>query len=206
MVTNLFYYYDRPLDSVFNAFIQAANQKFGKDCRIQGRSINFGLNFSFKYNMNGGFVNLYFAPFQNGTAIQIRYTIIQLAFARYKAHAKDLTNYVNGILMINGSLIQNIDPNIFAGCDLLSPQGGQQPQQGYEQQNYPQQGYQQQNYPQQGYPQQGYPQQGYQQQNYPQQGYQQYVRPSQICFCPKCGNPIAQDAVFCSACGSSLKN
>ncbi len=59
-------------------------------------------------------------------------------------------------------------------------QGGyqQQPQQGYQQQQYPQQGYPQQQYPQQQYPQQGYPQQqypqlGYPQQQYPQQGYPQ---------------------------------
>ena len=174
MVNTLLYFYNCPLDPVFNAFVQAAKQKFGKDCQIKGKSMSFGLNFSFKYNMNGGFVNVYCAPYQNGTAVEIKYTIIQLALARYKAHARDLTNYVNGILQTSATEMQNVNPNIFAGCE----------------QNY------QQGYPQQVYPQQNYPQQGYPQQNYPQQSV------NVICRC--CGNAVSSDAAYCPVCGTFI--
>ncbi len=99
MRRDLCYYYERPFDMVFNAFVQAANQKFGKNCRVTpGKNINFGLNFSFRYNMNGGSVTVHFLPYQTGTAIDIRYTIVQLAGARYKAHAGELINYTDRIL------------------------------------------------------------------------------------------------------------
>lgn len=69
--------------------------------------------------------------------------------------------------------------NAGASQQQQAPQGYQQPQGGYPQQQYPQQQYPQQQYPQQGYPQQQYPQQGYPQQQYPQQGYPQQQYPQQ---------------------------
>ena len=70
MRRDLVYFYPCPKDAVFNAFLRTANEKFGKNCKKDpnGNSISFGLNFSFRYNMNGGACTIHFMPYQNGTA------------------------------------------------------------------------------------------------------------------------------------------
>ena len=99
MTRDLCYFYPCPLNAVYGAFVQTAAQKLGKDCKQTPMvSISFGLNFSMKYNMNGGACTIHFMPYQNGTAINIRYSVVQLMGARYKKHAQDLTLYANNIL------------------------------------------------------------------------------------------------------------
>lgn len=107
MRRDLAYFYERPINEVFAAFEQAANQRFGKDCKTEPCvRLTFGLNFSMKYNMNGGSVTAHFMPYQNGTAVNLRYSIVQAFGARYKTHAHDLTLFVNGILRVAGQPIQ----------------------------------------------------------------------------------------------------
>ena len=54
MRRDLCYFYPVPVQPTFDAFVQAANQQFGKGCKIDAyKTISFGLNYSFKYNMNG---------------------------------------------------------------------------------------------------------------------------------------------------------
>ena len=102
MTRDLCYFYPCPLNAVYGAFVQTAAQKLGKDCKQTPMvSISFGLNFSMKYNMNGGACTIHFMPYQNGTAINIRYSVVQLMGARYKKHAQDLTLYANNILRAN---------------------------------------------------------------------------------------------------------
>ena len=121
MRRDLCYFYPLPVEQVYEAFVQAANQKFGKNCRVDPcKTINFGLNFSFKYNMNGGSMTLHFMPYQNGTAINLRYTIVQAMGARYKAHARDFTMFVNGILKSQGQLIR-LDVNKFLEYEANAP-------------------------------------------------------------------------------------
>lgn len=121
MRRDLVYFYERPTDVVFNAFAQAAKEKFGKDSRLDPpKTINFALNFSFKYNMNGGAVTAHFMPYQNGTAVDLRYTIVQAFGARYKAHAQDLTNHVNQLLQTRGQLIR-LDVNQFLVYEEATP-------------------------------------------------------------------------------------
>ena len=106
MRRDLAYFYERPINEVFAAFEQAANQRFGKDCKTEPCvRLTFGLNFSMKYNMNGGSVTAHFMPYQNGTAVNLRYSIVQAFGARYKTHAHDLTLFVNGILRVAGQPI-----------------------------------------------------------------------------------------------------
>ena len=77
MRRDLAYFYERPINEVFAAFEQAANQRFGKDCKTEPCvRLTFGLNFSMKYNMNGGSVTAHFMPYQNGTAVNLRYSIV----------------------------------------------------------------------------------------------------------------------------------
>lgn len=124
MKRDLVYYYDRPLNAVFSAFVQAANQQFGKNCKIdQGKTISFALNYSFKYNMNGGMVTAHFMPYADGVAVNLRYTIVQVFGARYKAHAADLTGYVNNLLQAAGKLIE-LDIKLFLKYEAETPSVG----------------------------------------------------------------------------------
>lgn len=113
MTRDLAYLYNKDLQTVFDAFNKAANERFGKDCSNEGlKAIVFGLNFSFKYNMNGGMLKVLFMPYQGGTAVNLHYIIMQLFGARYNAHAKDLIEYVNNLLGEKASEI-NLDVNLF---------------------------------------------------------------------------------------------
>lgn len=113
MRRDLVFFYPMPPEPVFNAFVQAANQRFGKNCKLEPFvRLNFGLNYSFKYNMNGGSVTAHFMPYQNGTAIDLRYTVVQIAGARYKKHAQDLTQFTDSILGVRAAQIA-LDVNQF---------------------------------------------------------------------------------------------
>ena len=107
MRRDLVYFYPAPMKLVYDAFYNAANQRFGKDCKADPfKTLQFGLNYSFKYNMNGGSITAHFMPYQNGIAVNLRYTIIQAFGARYQKHAQDYTAYVDGLLNVKGALIQ----------------------------------------------------------------------------------------------------
>ncbi len=102
MRRDLCYYFAADVCSVYNAYLMAAgNQQFRRECRQEPyHTLSFGLNFSMKYNMNGGSCTIHFIPYQNGTAVDLRFSIVQLAGARYGKYAKDLTNTVVSILNI----------------------------------------------------------------------------------------------------------
>ena len=89
MTRDLSYYFEKDYESVFNAFYRAATEKFGRDCKTEeGKILSFGLNFSFRYNMNGGALRVFFMRCGTGTAVNLHYIIAQLMGARYGAHAK----------------------------------------------------------------------------------------------------------------------
>ena len=54
--------------------------------------------YSMKYNMNGGACTLHFMPYKNGSAVNMRFSIAQLAGARYGKYAEDLTQAAANIL------------------------------------------------------------------------------------------------------------
>lgn len=121
MRRDLVYYYPLPVEPVYEAFVQAATQKFGKNCKlVPCKNMTFGLNFSLKYNMNGGSLTLHFMPYQNGTAIDLRYSIVQLMGARYKAHARDLILFTDSVLRIPGQMM-TLDINIFLSYESSAP-------------------------------------------------------------------------------------
>ena len=121
MRRDLCYFYPVPVQPTFDAFVQAANQQFGKGCKIDAyKTISFGLNYSFKYNMNGGTLTVHFMPYNNGTAVDLRYTVVQLAGARYKKHAQDLTMFVDTVLRAQAQPIQ-LDINEFLAYEAGVP-------------------------------------------------------------------------------------
>lgn len=190
MRRDLAYFYPLPVNQVFDAFYRAANQKFGKQCKADPfKTIQFALNYSFKYNMNGGSITAHFMPYQNGTAVNLRYTIVQAFGARYQAHARDYTQFADGLLHTTGKPA-NINIQQFLDYEARTPSNmpaqGQPPMQQAPQQQMPQQ-------PMQGQQ----PMQRPVQQPAPQQGMGNS-------FCTKCGAPLAQNANFCVKCGNKI--
>lgn len=180
MRRDLAFFYPLPQEQVFNAFVQAANQRFGKDCRLEPpKKLTFGLNYSFKYNMNGGSVTAHFMPYQNGTAIDLRYSVAQLLGARYQKHAQDLTTFTDAILGMKVQPIR-LDINVF-----LAYEQGETP--GLPAQEAPQ------ITPQQPAPSPSVPRCG---------ACGREALPGAK-FCAGCGQPLAQK-LFCTFCGTQL--
>ena len=114
MTHDICHYYAKPIDQVYNAYQQGIKQAFGKDADGQHPHILvFGLKFSFKYNMNGGGCHVHLMPYQNGTAVNIHYTIAQAMGAKCKAHDRDLSREVERILKVSASDL-NINTDAFA--------------------------------------------------------------------------------------------
>ena len=107
MRRDIFHYYEKSFQEVYGAYRTAALQKFGKNCREEPfRTLNFGLNFSLRYNMTGGSCTVHIMPYKSGTAVDLRYTIVQLAGARYSAYDRDLTQYVCKLLDTEAQQVQ----------------------------------------------------------------------------------------------------
>ena len=113
MRRDLFHYFEADVKNIYAAYLKAAKEKFGKDCSATPyHSVSFGLNFSFKYNMNGGACHIHFIPYKSGTAVGLRYTIVQLFGARYEAHDSDMLSYVEREVGTKAKSI-NIDMAVF---------------------------------------------------------------------------------------------
>lgn len=100
MRRDICYFFAADVQSVYNAYLTAAsNQKFRRECAQEPyHTLSFGLNFSMKYNMNGGSCTIHFIPYNGGTAVDLRFSIAQLAGARYERYATDLTNDTVAVL------------------------------------------------------------------------------------------------------------
>lgn len=176
MRKDICYFYPLPVQQVYDAFVQGAYQQFGKRCKTDPyKTINFGLDYSFKYNMNGGSLTAHFMPYQNGTAIDLRYTMVQAVAGRYKRHAEDYTGCINRLLGAQAQPIQ-LDINLFLSYEAGAPAA----------------------VPQQTPPVQQPVQTQPVQQPTPVQA---PVRR----FCPNCGSPITPQARFCANCGAKLQ-
>lgn len=113
MRRDICHYYEADLQSVYNAYAKVASEKFGKNCEYHnGYKLSFALNFTIRYNMNGGACTVHFMPCRSGTAVNVRYSIAQLLGARYNAYDEELTKNVVAILGV-GSTIINGDPEQF---------------------------------------------------------------------------------------------
>lgn len=86
------FYIEAPVEQVYQAYLNAATHKpFERDCGQQPyHTISFGVNFSFKYNMNGGSCHIHLMPYGTGTAVDFRFSIAQAAGARYGKYVADL--------------------------------------------------------------------------------------------------------------------
>ena len=103
MKKDIGFYIEAPIQQVYQAYLDAAtNQPFDRSCREEAfHTISFGLNFSMKYNMNGGSCHIHFMPYENGTAINIHFSIVQAGGARCGKYAEDLNRAVQAILPLD---------------------------------------------------------------------------------------------------------
>lgn len=95
MRRDICFYFPEDVITIYNAFLTAAkNPPFERTCSQQPyHTFQFGLNYSVKYNMNGGSLTLHFMPYNNGTAVNLRFSIAQLAGAKCDVFANDLAYY-----------------------------------------------------------------------------------------------------------------
>ena len=96
------FYLEARVDQVYQAYLNAAsNPPFERDCTQEPyHTISFGVNYSFKYNMNGGSCNIHFAPSGTGTAVNMRFSLAQAAGARYEKYANDLNSAMQNYLHV----------------------------------------------------------------------------------------------------------
>ena len=96
MRRDLCYHFYADTKTIFDAYLSAIRDTFDKGASgTPFIKISFGLDFSFKYNMNGGAGTVRFMPLNDGTAVNIRYSIAQAWGARYEAHAEKINSEVS---------------------------------------------------------------------------------------------------------------
>ena len=114
MRRDCFHYFESDVKSVFAAYIKVAKEKLRKDCSTSPyHTVDFGLNSSLKYNMMyGGSCHVHFIPYKTGTAVGVRYTLVQVSGARYKALDSYITKFVEQELGTTATSV-NIDMEEF---------------------------------------------------------------------------------------------
>lgn len=102
MRRDVVHFFRADVKSVYQAYLAAAqNRPFERSCTQNPYyCFQFGLNFSMKYNMNGGSCTLRFIPYQDGTAVNVRFTLAQGVGARYEAYDRALTEKAVELLRI----------------------------------------------------------------------------------------------------------
>ncbi len=118
MRRDISFYIEAKLDQVYQAYLNAAvNPPFERTCDQEPyHTISFGVNYSFKYNMNGGRCTIHLMPYNTGTAVNFRFSIAQAAGARYEKYAHDLNTAMQRFLPL---AVQHTTFNI---DDFLRPE------------------------------------------------------------------------------------
>lgn len=112
------YFFAVNVEELYNAYLAAAtNDRFRREPNKEPyHTLSFGLNFSMKYNFNGGACTLRFIPCQGGSAVNMRFTLAQGVGARCEKYAKDLTDAVTLLLGVPAQR-SSIDVEIFLNDD-----------------------------------------------------------------------------------------
>ena len=86
------FYFEAKIEQVYQAYLSAATHApFDRSCKEEPyHAITFGLNFSGKYNMNGGSCTIHLMPSGTGTAVNIRFSLAQLGGGHCERYAQDL--------------------------------------------------------------------------------------------------------------------
>lgn len=178
------YYFETDSKTLYDTYLTAAkNPPFGRTCDEKPyHTFSFGLNYSFKYNMNGGACTLRFIPMKTGAAVNLRFSIAQLAGARYESYADYLTEHAEKILHLRAQRC-NINVDEFMKADSLVFSSSAAPSPVTAQPTA-------------------------QLQAAPAASCEQYCSacgnkvPAGDAFCKFCGAPLAKAPQFCSHCGA----
>lgn len=203
------FYIEANIQQVYEAYLNAATHKpFERTCdQTPYHTISFGVNFSVKYNFNGGACNIHFMPSGTGTAVNMRFSLAQAFGARYEQYAHDLNRAMQEFLpVIPRSAKYNMDdflnpanqitpanlqssaaavPSAAAGCVPSSTVYHTPPTRAQTSPAY--------SAPAQTPPTYNAPVQ-------PQDTHTAEVR-----YCAKCGSALIPGALFCIQCGTQLK-
>ena len=108
MRRDICYYFDTDVKTLYNAYLTAASSEpFGRDCKKEPyHTLTFGLNFSMKYNFNGGSCILHFIPYNMGAAVDMRFVLAQGGGGRCGRYAEDLNSYAEKVLNLKGMIMQ----------------------------------------------------------------------------------------------------
>ena len=172
------FYVEANIEKVYQAYVSAAtNPPFERTCTLKPlHTISFGVNYSFKYNMNGGGCHIHLMPCGTGTAVNIRFSIAQAMGARCDRYANDLNQAMLAFLPVA------IRPASYNMDDFLKPENqvvsAAQPTPPAA-------------------PQAPAPQTPAPQAPAPRES-------TDIRYCVNCGNPLAPGAHFCGSCGTKL--
>lgn len=100
MRRDVFHHYDFDQKAVYEAYLKVlTNAPFNKKPdQTPYTLLSFGIGMSFKFNMNGGAVNIHFSENNGGTDVQVRFSIVQLLGARYGAYDELMTKGVEAAL------------------------------------------------------------------------------------------------------------
>ena len=173
-------FYPNSTQDVFYAYQRAIKELFDKVADATPfHTLSFGIPPSFKYNMNGGACNVHLMPYQGGTAVNVRYSIVQLAMARCGAHNKSMAGRVENILCVKSSEL-NIPVEVFLNNKpLVNASINVQSNVAVAPQTTPTC-----------------------QPNQPQSAPQQTAQGVLPNFCSKCGTRFSEGARFCVKCGN----
>lgn len=93
------HYYPKPVEEIFTAYDRAVKVVFGADAeKAPNKLIEFDLEYSFKYNINGGGCSIRFTESNGGTLVGLSYVIAGAMGARCNACDLDLTEEVEQIV------------------------------------------------------------------------------------------------------------
>ena len=117
MKRDIFYYYPSPIEAVYEAHTAAIKDVFGKSGDGKApHTVSFELNFSLKYNMNGGVCRIHLKSYREGTAVRLCYTVAQAVGAKCEAHAGELAKAVGTALNSVAERL-SMTAEVFESCD-----------------------------------------------------------------------------------------
>ena len=110
MRRDLHHFYGSKIEDTFKAYANALTQEpFNRTpSLVEFKLIVVGLSMSFRFNMNGGSLHIHLREVEEGTVVQLRFSIVQLLGARYKAYDSILTKKVEKQLNVQS---RDLKPN-----------------------------------------------------------------------------------------------
>ena len=94
------YRFSADVQTVYGAYLKAAQSPpFERTCSQEPfHTFSFGVNYSMKYNMNGGSCILHFISYEGGSAVDLRFVIAQAWGAKCEKYAQELTDRAAALL------------------------------------------------------------------------------------------------------------